>query len=64
MSSVDGPHTLLGCDKNAFPCSIEFASGVVIKGSVACNDSAADKQFVVSGTHECSTICILQAREI
>jgi len=51
-----GVPSLVGCDKLVVEGSLEFAAGVVIKGSVTFKNSDKDKKVVPSGMYENTTL--------
>merc|ERR1712136_381615 len=51
-----GVPSLIGCDKLVVEGPVEFASGVVIKGSVTFKNTTEDKKIVAAGTYENTTV--------
>ena len=51
-----GPPSLIACKKIAVEGKVEFAAGVVIKGTVKIVNSSDEKKVVAAGTYEDTTI--------
>eukprot|EP00450_Noctiluca_scintillans_P032720 CAMPEP_0194549948 /NCGR_PEP_ID=MMETSP0253-20130528/95463_1 /TAXON_ID=2966 /ORGANISM="Noctiluca scintillans" /LENGTH=906 /DNA_ID=CAMNT_0039397383 /DNA_START=101 /DNA_END=2821 /DNA_ORIENTATION=+ len=59
-----GVPSLIGCDKLVVEGPVEFASGVVIKGSVTFKNTTENKKIVAAGTYENTTVDLSTVAEL
>jgi UDP-N-acetylglucosamine pyrophosphorylase len=52
----NGTPSLIACDKLVVEGKVEFAAGVVIKGSVTVKNASDEKKVVAAGTYEDTTV--------